>query len=213
MGVEEKLDNPTLSEAMQVAVDAVMTQLRVALPGCVATYDSKTRKATVVPLLMRRMTSDAVDPTPLSSIPNVPIVFPQTTKGALILPIAKGDPVTILFSDRALDAWKAGNGVTPVEPNNTRKHHLSDCWAMPGGYPDGFPFTAHSEGNLEIQVAPGTKVYIGKGVEELISLLSEVLDFITTTITFSNAGGPTGPPTNASVLTAIKDRLDSELKV
>lgn len=211
MGIEEKLDNPTLGEAIQVAVDLVMTQLRVALPGCVTTYDSRTRKATVAPLLMRRMTPDAVTPAPLPLIPNVPIVFPQTAKGALILPMDVGDPVTILFSDRALGAWKAGDGVAPVVPKNTRKHHLSDCWAIPGGYPDGFPFTAQSEGNLALQVTPGTKIYIGNGQAELIDLLSQIVDGILLITQPVSGANTTSPLANAATFDSIKTLLD-ELK-
>lgn len=68
-------------------------------------------------------------------------------------------------------------------------------------------------GDTAINLGVAGKVAIGNEAEELLSILSEALDFIVNTITFSNAGGPTGPPTNASVLDAIKIRLDDALKV
>ncbi len=65
----------------------------------------------------------------------------------------------------------------------------------------------------KIKIVVAGKIAIGNDAEELVSILSEMLDFIVNTITFSNAGGPTGPPANAAVLDAIKTRLDNALKV
>ncbi len=209
------LINPDLTEALEVVSEALMTTLRVALPGCITIYDETTHKATVQPLLMKRDIDDTATPTPLSPIPNVPIMFPRTSKGALILPLAVGDPVTLLFSDRGLDQWKVSTGDAPVEPNSTRKHTLSDCWAIPGGYPDGKPFAAASPGNLALQVQPGTKIYIGDGSIELLKLLDNIIDLFEVTATglfatyalHGHSGAGAGPPSDAAAWNAALVKL------
>ncbi len=205
----EGMLNGTLVEAFSNAREAMFTEMRVALPGVVESYDSEKRTANVLPLIMRRAL-DSAAPVSLPVLPNVPIMHPQTQAGALLLPIAKGDPVTLLFSDRSLDQWKSSNGGQPTEAEEKRKHEISDCWAFPGGWPNAFPFTPATDAtNLAIQVATGTKIYIGNDTDELLQLLHDLLDYVETKITFSNGGGPTGPPTNPTLVAAIRTKLEN----
>ena len=204
----EGSDDGNLSAVLEILREVIFTEMRVALPGTIVKYDVNTRQAEVLPLIMRRAW-DAENALPLPSIPNVPIMHPQTQAGALLLPVAKGDPVTLIFSDRSLDDWKASAGLSPVEAVDQRKHELSDCWAFPGGWPSATPYVPANSSALALQVTPGTPVYIGNGTEELLTLVDEVLDFFINTVNFSNAGGPTGPPTNASVLEALQVRLNT----
>ena len=211
MGSVNGMDDGDLTEALEVLREAIFTEIRVALPGKVVKYDKATRLAEVLPLVMRRAYG-ADTPVSLPVIPNVPVVHPQTQAGALILPVAVGDPVLLVYSDRSLDQWKASNGTQPMEAEERRKHELSDCWAIPGGRPGALSFTPASASALALQSKSGTPIYIGNGTNELLQLVHDLMDYIETKINFSTGTGPTGPPTNFNLVTEIRTKLET-LKV
>lgn len=202
---------PKLADLLSVFEQAQAKGLRVALPGVVKKYDSATHLAAVQPTVQRRGVGGA-ETLNLPIIPQVPVCHPRTAAASVVLPVKPGDLVTLLFSDRALDRWKYGTGEDPVPPDADRAHDLTDCWAIIGGYPAGAPYSPQYPDALEVQLAAGTKIAVTNGAVELLSVLHEVVEYIEQTITFSNGGGPTGPPTNASLLTTIKAKLE-QLKV
>ncbi len=175
----EGLDDGALPDVLELLREAILTEMRVALPGTITSYDEETRNAEVLPLIMRK-SFDAQEAIALPIIPNVPVVHPQTQKGALILPVSPGDPVTLIISDRSLEDWKASSGTLPTEAVDKRKHDLSDCWAIPGGWPDALPFAAASSGNLALQVTSGTKIYIGNGTDELLQIAHDAFSSLKT---------------------------------
>lgn len=210
-GFTGTLVSPELSDLLGVFEEAQAKGLRVALPGVVKKYDSTTHLASVQPTVQRRGIGggETID---LPVIPQVPVCHPRTAAASVVLPVKPGDLVTLLFSDRALDRWKYGSGSSPVPPDADRAHDLTDCWAIIGGYPAGAPFAPQYPDALEVQLASGTKIAVTNGSVELLSVLHEVVEYVEQTITFSNGGGPTGPPTNASILSTIKAKLE-QLKV
>lgn len=175
------LEDGSLPEVLEVLRKSIFTEMCVALPGVVVKYDTTTRQADVQPLIMRRWWKMDF-PESLSIIPNVPVMHPQTQAGALILPVAEGDPVTLIFSDRSLDEWKESDGSLPTEAQEQRKHELSDCWAIPGGWPKALPFMGAADGNLALQVKPETKIYIGNGSEELLAIVDATIDIVDASI-------------------------------
>ena len=208
-------DSMSLAELIRTSQKSHGSRLRVALPGKVVSYNSKTHLATVQPLLMDLGTKEF--PETLPPVPRVPIAHPRTAAGAVFLPVAKGDLVTLLFSDRALDAWKAGVG-QPVDPDNTRQHDLSDCWAIPGGYPEGAKPGQRFPGALEVWLKPGTKFAVGNGTAELLaviddlaSALGSLLSAIQAETHTSALGYPTGPPLPPALVEyiAAKAALDA----
>jgi hypothetical protein len=72
-------------------------------------------------------------------ISNVPVVFPSAGSGkiSLTFPLAKGDGVTLLFSERSLDAFLSGG-----DPEDPRRYDLTDAIAVPGLYAGGVPAAA-----------------------------------------------------------------------
>lgn len=199
----EILDDLPLEAVQRLAFEALIADVHVAMPGEVQVYDSLTRLASVRPLLMRRYRGDAL-PTQAPVIHDVPVVHPRTTAAEIIFPVAKGDLCLLIFADRAVKNWIAGAGETR-EPKHTRTHHLSDGFAILGGYPVGKAKTPKYPGALEINVLPGTKVAVTNGAVELLDLIDQVIAKINTTLTniqaitvSGNLGYPTSVPINAS---------------
>lgn len=183
-----------------------MQQLHVAMPGKVEVYSETTHLADVQPLVKTRTTQSPLPAKDLPIIPNVPVIHPRCTKGAVIVPLAAGDLVTLIFSDRALDTWKASLGSKPAEPGNNRRHHLSDCWAIPGGYPSALPFTPAYAGALALQVSPGTKIALGNGAVEVLDLLDQMITLFVDAMsgvmltyqTHNHSSAGAGPPADAA---------------
>ena len=119
-----------LSEPLRAAVESVMSELHVCLPGRIERYDHTEQRAEVKPLL-RRSYLDG-DESDMPVIADVPVVFPRSGGASLTMPVNSGDGVLLVFADRSIDRWLAQGG--EVTPNDRRKHDLSDCVAVPGLY-------------------------------------------------------------------------------
>ena len=148
----------------------------------------------------------------------MPICHSRTESSLIRLPVALGDLVTIVFSDRSIESWVSGNG-EEKEPEDTRKHHISDAVAFLGGYPKGLKQTAKNKNALEIIVKSGTKLTIGNGEEELLQLAHDAFTSLKTVteelsqtlsdiqlITVSSFGSP---PNNAPSFATIKTSVDA----
>lgn len=66
----------------------------------------------------------------------VPVIFPGSGSTLISWPIAVGDNVMCVFSQRSMDNFKAGNG-QPTKPTDYRKFSAQDAVAIPGLTPFG----------------------------------------------------------------------------
>jgi hypothetical protein len=145
-------------------------------------------------------------------------MHPRTGGAAIILPVIPGDVVTLLFSDRALNRWKLGLGKVPQEPDNTRMHDLTDCWAFLGGYPVGAPFVGPMlTGTLSIFLAEGMKLHLGSNTVEVVTQMDALLlqlSNLCTALTLLTVicAAPTNPssvPVNVASFVTIKLQIDA----
>ena len=196
--------------------------LRVCLPGEVQEYDPDTMLASVQPLLRRRFYA-AAGPVLLPIINNVPVIHLRSGTALIRMPIARGDIVTLVFSDRSIEQWVQGSGEAKY-PDDPRLLPLSDPYAIPGGYPRGRRKTAANPDALEVVLEPGTKLTIGNGTDELLAIahasftalqsacdrLSDTLAGIKLiTVTCAAAGSPSSVPINVATFTALESQVDS----
>lgn len=124
-----------LSEPLLAAVESVMSQLHVCMPGRIEDYEPETQRAEVTPLLRRSYLDGTESSMPV--IAGVPVIFPRSGGASLTMPVKAGDGVQLIFADRSIDRWLAQGG--EVTPDDRRKHALSDCIAVPGLYPFAEP--------------------------------------------------------------------------
>lgn len=73
---------------------------------------------------------------PLAVIPNTPIMWPRAGKFKITFPLEKGDNVMLVFCERSIDNYQAGDPDADANPDDFRTHDLSDAVAIPGWYPD-----------------------------------------------------------------------------
>lgn len=171
---------PELGEVIRTVMDSVLMDLCVCLPGKIVKYNSATQYADVQVQLLQEFQDGSTETYPI--IPNVPVKHPRAMGGNAFvhMPLTPGDDVVIVFSQRSLDNWKTQGGI--VNPDDSRKHHLTDAYALIGGsaIPNAFkPKTKDAieitNGSASIEVHPDGKFKITNGTNELIDLFDQLL--------------------------------------
>lgn len=109
-------------------VTFMLQALRTGIPGKIVKTDGM--KATVIPTVKRLFKGKAVDPT---AIPNIPIWRLGTNKARVTVPLNPegGDYCVIMFSERPIDTWAAGDG-TAKAPKDGGHHDTRGAWCLVG---------------------------------------------------------------------------------
>lgn len=214
-----------LDELLNLAVAGGLTAIRVALPGRVESYDAGQQLAAVQPLLKERRIGEdgAEEAVSLPVLPSVPVIFPGGGGFRVTFPVAKGDTVLLVFTDRSLDLWLEQGG--EVDPIDLRRHHLSDAVAIPILHPKKGAWTGAAADAVTIGQDGGTQVTVRDGAielagadeavamaESLETLLGQVRTWLSTH-THPTAVGSSGPPAQAPALPPIGELGSSVAKV
>jgi len=122
----------SLQQTLTNAIEHQLENSHTAMPGIVVAVDLINQQLTVQPSLNIKMYdgSASIERPPIT---NVPLQFPSSKSSAFTFPVAPGDVVLLVFSERGLDAWKAGNGY-PSTPVDFRMMDYNDAIAIPGIY-------------------------------------------------------------------------------
>ncbi len=124
-----------------------------------------------------------------------PVIFISGGKGALTMPIAKGDYCLLLFNDVDIDNWcTTGDNVTL---NTGRRHAYADAIALVGLLPKFYPMDDYSADRAEFKydqtvVSLKEKIRIKNQNKNLLTILNNFVSKLSTlsmTITGSNSGG------------------------
>lgn len=180
-------ETPTLAELLIQAIRGELLDIHTCLPAKIQKYDSETQKADVIPLLKKKYKFDA-EPTDLPVITNVPVQWPSANAGAAFihLPLKAEDFGMVVFSERSIDTWLAGEGDS-VSPEDPRHHHLSDAIFIPGVRPfkKALPVSSASSlfiknGDAEVELTGGGDINILGGNIKIDA--SSVIDALAATI-------------------------------
>lgn len=131
--------SPTLGEVIKTAIEARLLDVHVSLPGKVVRYDPVKQLVDVQPLIRGFYTDENEQEQKFSMkvITNVPVCFPGAGGYRVTFPVAVGDTICILFSERSLDTWLATGG--EVDEIDMRRFNLSDGIAILGLRPFSSP--------------------------------------------------------------------------
>lgn len=228
-------ETPSWSKVIVDAIDNRLCELHTCLPAKIESYDSSNGTAEVQPLLKRKFKDGEVVDLPICN--QVPVAFPRTVTSYIHLPIKKGDVGLLLFSERSIDRYKNFGG--SQDPQDPRKHNLSDGFFIPGGYPITLPpisveadaihlknvsseIVMREDGEILLKNVLGTftlnkdgKYSIGNSMAELFDTLEKTYTRISTildnvlALTVPTGVGPSGPPVNSASF--IDDKVDIEL--
>lgn len=188
---------PSPAQVIRQAFDAMAMELRVSMPAQVLRYDHKTQLIDAKPFFKRKYKDGTVEAPPV--IYNVPVDFQRAGKAFIALPLEPGHVVQLMFSDRSFEKWLSSGG--EVDPDDSRAHHISDCHAIPGGYPISDPAKINNakdliiknddgKGNiLEIRLKKNNHLQVINKTDELVKVLNDMLQVLREART-PTCGGP-----------------------
>ncbi|WP_339053974.1 Gp138 family membrane-puncturing spike protein [Arsenophonus endosymbiont of Crataerina pallida] len=119
-------------QLLEVFRHAISSQLRVAMPAIVQSFDASKVTCVVQPAIKGALTdtkgnSQSVN---LPLLVDVPVVFPRGGGVTMTFPIKSGDECLVVFADRCIDFWWQNGGIQ--EAIDPRQHDLSDAFAFVG---------------------------------------------------------------------------------
>ena len=128
-------ESANLAKVLLQAIKSELFEVHTCLPARIEKYDEATQKANIAPLLKKKYKFEDT-PEDLPVITSVPVQWPSANAGAAFihLPLKAGDLGVVIFSERSIDTWLAGEGDS-VSPEDPRHHDLSDAIFIPGVLP------------------------------------------------------------------------------
>ena len=149
--MHEGSQDVTLPQVLENTFFALMSEINTCLPGRIESYDFKTQKCTVKPLIKKKFFNGDVLELPI--ITEVPVQFPRSKNAGMTFPLERGDLCIIIFCQRSMERWLASG--EDVEPGDPRKFDLTDAIVIPGIFSFNFKNIANNNKDLEIQNRKG----------------------------------------------------------
>lgn len=204
----------TLEKAIKLAIQNQMIDYYTALPGKVESYDYKLQKATIKPLLRQKYSDgSSLEIQPITA---VPVMFPSGYKSSLTFPIKKGVTGLILFCSRSIDTWLSNGGIADID--SIRLFDLSDAVFIPGLNPFTEKSNSENDKNIllyydgfKLKIDDSGKIAIGKGSNELLDLIDQLLDALIQSVVPTPAGPQQLSKVTDQTVLQIKNKL-SQIK-
>ncbi len=125
------------------AIQDVMAQFYYMRPGIIEGFNPETNRANaIIAIKAKRIVGDEVTYVTAPVIEDVPMCIPYSFGAGtcLTVPILKGDPCTLFFSDRMMDVFLRTGQLSPPEDNagpdnitaTPRMHSMADAILVPG---------------------------------------------------------------------------------
>lgn len=183
---------PSLIDTIETVIRRNILDLNFSMPGMIISYNSENQRAVVQPLFDNIFADGSRDQ--LQPISNVPVQFPRSRDSFIHVPVDGGTPCLLIFSQRALDAWKASSG-SCVDPRFGRILDLTDAIAIPGVSPNLDTLKMDNPKDITIKnkdanlrLAPDGKISISNSSEELIQILIDLVLSLRNSRTATAAG-------------------------
>lgn len=102
INTEKEYDEAT--SWLKFCTEQILKSIFTCLPATINSYDSSTKRATVkIALKIVKTNGDELT---YPIITDVPIIFPATASYSIYFPLAEGDPILLMFSQRGLNDFK-----------------------------------------------------------------------------------------------------------
>ncbi|SFE43284.1 hypothetical protein SAMN04487969_102493 [Paenibacillus algorifonticola] len=137
--------------------DAFSSNLRVAMPGIIQSFDPVEQTVTVQPAIRERVQDGKLQSSwvNLPLLLDVPIVLPRAGNMVMTMPIAAGDECLVIFADMCYDAFFSNGGIqNQIEK---RRHDLSDGIAIIGMWSQPNVIENYSTTSAQLRNLNGTQ--------------------------------------------------------
>lgn len=144
MSERDQPSSPNWTQLLEEVIAAAGQEIRSAMPGVITGVAADRSTASVQPAV-RRAGADGDDPV----IPDVPVLWPRSSKGRITWPLEAGDGCLLIFADRSLEEWESADGEKAVEATDPRTHDITDALCIPLGLGRGS--TSPTDIDLEVE--------------------------------------------------------------
>ncbi len=153
-----KTEVTDLPGLLRLAIADFASNAHTSIPGAIVSYTASSKKATVQPLVQKRIWQGGVlTAVPLPVIYDVPVQFPGTARWQISGDLQAGDTGLIMFSEASLDAWlQSAGGSNQVDPQDDRRFNLNDAIFVPGVNPVATPGIPGVSSGLLMQYGTGS---------------------------------------------------------
>lgn len=124
----------TLESALNSFFEYRMRSVMTAIPAVIVGVDNLEEQRVDVTPVINAVFPDNSAEVGYPAIFSVPLIFPASSTSAFTFPINQGDTVLLVFSQKAMDVFKGGDGL-PAAPNDYRVFDKRDAIAIPGLWP------------------------------------------------------------------------------
>ncbi|UVW51083.1 hypothetical protein NYO12_18015 [Klebsiella variicola] len=135
---------------------AIMSAMRVSIPGIIQSFDPDAVTAVVQPAIKgaEQDESGSEVSVNLPLLVDVPVVFPRGGGCTLTFPVKAGDECLVIFADRCIDFWWQSGGIQ--EPVDGRMHDLSDAFCIVGPQSQAKKISGISTSAVELRSDDGS---------------------------------------------------------
>ena len=124
-----------MTNMVESAISYHLEDIHTMLPARIVEIDYKTRKVSVQPSIKKKKRdgdNDAKGLQDMAIIQNIPLIVPASKLAIISIPAKVGDEVLVGFFERSVDTYLYGDGNTPVDPKDYRRHDYNDAVAIVG---------------------------------------------------------------------------------
>lgn len=156
MAVSNQTRTGELAETFKSERETTKSQIRVAMPGIIQSFDPEAVTAVIQPAI-RYVETDNDGNRSTKDYPllvDVPVIFPRGGGCTLTFPVSEGDECLVILADRCIDFWWQSGGVQ--EPVDPRMHDLSDGFAIVGPQSQAHKIGSISTDSVQLRTDDGT---------------------------------------------------------
>lgn len=186
------------TEPIRNALAQFGSNLRVAIPGIIQSFDADTQTVSVQPAISEIFRIDAV-PTVvnLPLLEDVPIIIPRAGGFSVTLPIQPGDECLLIFADMCIDAWFQSGGVQG-QPAKFR-HAIGDGFAIVGPWNQTRVIENYSADSMQLRSDDGSVVV--DVASDAVTVTAPQVNVVSPAITAAAQGGTPHPLMTDAFLT------------
>lgn len=173
-------------QLLKIFSHAISSQLRVAMPGIIQSFDADKVTCEVQPAIKGTLTDSQgnVQSVNLPLLVDVPVIFPRGGGVTMTFPVKNGDECLVVFADRCIDFWWQNGGVQ--EAVDPRQHDLSDAFAFIGAQSQKQKISNMSTDAMQLRSDDGSTYFeLNPSTQKMKIVAPGGLEIVTPEATFS----------------------------